>query len=120
MNDEPIDDEAPLSGPTDAIKPWTIKSIASEARDRAIIAARQEGLTVGQWLERLIRAATGAGESRSLALLTSREPPASNADDLGQLGRLARDLTPPDRDSAVMREARAAVRERIRALRRAR
>jgi hypothetical protein len=43
--------------PIDIIKPWTIKAVAVEARDMAVIAARREGLTVGQWLERVIREA---------------------------------------------------------------
>ncbi len=43
--------------PIDIIKPWTIKAVATEARDLEIIAARREGMTVGQWLERVIREA---------------------------------------------------------------
>jgi hypothetical protein len=43
--------------PIDKMQPWTIKSMSTEARDMAVIAARREGLTVGQWLERVIREA---------------------------------------------------------------
>jgi hypothetical protein len=43
--------------PIDKMQPWTIKSMSTEARDLAVIAARREGLTVGQWLERVIREA---------------------------------------------------------------
>jgi hypothetical protein len=56
------DEDEPLSGPTDSIKPWTIKAIATDTRDTAIAAARREGLTVGQWLERRVREWT-AGEA---------------------------------------------------------
>jgi hypothetical protein len=38
----------PLSGNVDTIKPWTIKSVPTEIRDLAIMAARKEGLTVSQ------------------------------------------------------------------------
>jgi hypothetical protein len=43
--------------PIDKMQPWTIKSMSTEARNVAVIAARREGLTVGQWLERVIREA---------------------------------------------------------------
>ena len=43
--------------PIDKMHPWTIKAMSNEARDIAVIAARREGLTVGQWLERVIREA---------------------------------------------------------------
>jgi hypothetical protein len=48
-----------IHGAVDAVKPWTIKAIATEARDAAIAQARTENLTVGQWLERRIREWTG-------------------------------------------------------------
>lgn len=48
-----------MRDPIDIIQPWTIKAVAREARDLAVIAARREGLTVGQWLERVIREAAG-------------------------------------------------------------
>jgi hypothetical protein len=54
-----IEDEL-LSGVTDSIKPWTIKSIASASRDKAIVAARGRGQTVGQWLEWAIDLAAAA------------------------------------------------------------
>jgi hypothetical protein len=44
-----------LTGAVDKIGPWTIKSVATETRDLAIMLARREGLTVGQWLERRVR-----------------------------------------------------------------
>ncbi|HXI56676.1 MAG TPA: hypothetical protein VNO55_11495 [Polyangia bacterium] len=46
-----------MRDPIDKMQPWTIKSMSTEARDMAVIAARREGLTVGQWLERVIREA---------------------------------------------------------------
>lgn len=44
-----------IAKPTDASGPWTIKAISLEARDLAVIAARQANLTTGQWLEKTIR-----------------------------------------------------------------
>jgi hypothetical protein len=38
----------------DAMEPWTIKGVTTETRKRVIAAARKEGLTVGQWLERRV------------------------------------------------------------------
>ena len=38
--------------PIDTIGPWTIKAVPTETRNRVTVAARREGLTVGQWLER--------------------------------------------------------------------
>lgn len=51
----PPDDEAPLSGAADAIKPWTLRAVPTQIRDAAIAAARAENMTVSHWVERLIR-----------------------------------------------------------------
>ena len=40
--------------PVDAAAPWTIKSISVATREAVTKAARREGLTVGQWLERRV------------------------------------------------------------------
>ena len=40
--------------PVDATAPWTIKSIGVATREAVTRAARREGLTVGQWLERRV------------------------------------------------------------------
>jgi hypothetical protein len=34
--------------------PWTIKAVPTETRTKVTAAARKEGLTVGQWLERRV------------------------------------------------------------------
>ena len=124
--DEAIFEPTDAMAPTDAIKPWTIKSIASEARDLAVMAARREGRTVGQWLERVIRLAT-AGEftvdrqglplsDRALTTVGPRKL-RSDHDELRELVQMARELSPPDQDTEVMRLARATVRDRLKALR---
>jgi hypothetical protein len=40
--------------PIDVMGPWTIKSVSTATRDKVTLAARKEGLTVGQWLERRV------------------------------------------------------------------
>ena len=45
-----------MTDPVDIMAPWTIKSVSTATRDRVTTAARKEGLTVGQWLERRVAA----------------------------------------------------------------
>ena len=52
-----------VSGPVETMGQWTIKLIAKGAQNAAISAARDEGMTVGQWLERRIREWTSTGEN---------------------------------------------------------
>ena len=96
------DDAEPLAGQLDPIRPWTIRAVSVEARDLAIGAARKEGVSVGQWLERRIRA------------WAETDPPASGAASPGTPGTavaLARGKPPaPDTLSEVERIA-AAVRD---------
>ncbi len=40
--------------PMDAMAPWTIKAVAGRTRLKIIAAARREGVTVGQWLEKRV------------------------------------------------------------------
>jgi hypothetical protein len=79
----------------DAIEPWTIKGVTTETRKRVIAAARKEGLTVGQWLERRVN-----------GWLDHQE--------LHELVQMANDLSP--RDGSLLRLARARVRDRLKAL----
>ena len=115
--------------PVDAIGPWTIKAVPTETRNQVIAAARQEGLTVGQWLERRINEWLGdggpvrvsQGQPGGALVPVSRCQPGSEtrADhgELRELVRMARELTPPDRDSEALKLARGVVRDRLRALR---
>ena len=72
-----MDDDA-LQGALDAAKPWTIKSVGTGTRDRAIAAARREGITVGQWLDRRMR----EWEAQAGQPAVSLSPP-SQADTVG-------------------------------------
>ena len=50
-----------MDEPVDAVAPWTIKAVATRTRDTVTAAARKEGLTVGQWLERRVSEWEGQG-----------------------------------------------------------
>ena len=43
-----------MDEPIDTMGPWTIKAVPTEIRNKVTAAARKEGLTVGQWLERRV------------------------------------------------------------------
>lgn len=92
------DDAEPLAGQLDPVRPWTIRAVSVEARDLAIGAARKEGVSVGQWLERRIRAwaetdppaASGAaspGAPGTTVALARGKPAASDA--LSEVERIA-------------------------------
>ena len=74
--------------PVDSVGPWTIRAVAKTARDAATNAARREGLTVGQWLERRIAEWEDAGSP----VVVSRPPPAVNLGELAQVMEAARAL----------------------------
>lgn len=40
---------------TDEPKPWSIRGVHPEVRNAALAAAKREGLTIGEWLDRAIR-----------------------------------------------------------------
>ena len=82
------DDDAALIGTTDAIRPWTIKSMPNEVRNMVVAAARDEGLTVSQWLERVIRERVAGGRPAPVA----SPPPAASLGELAQLMQAARGL----------------------------
>jgi len=50
-----------LEGATDNVKPWTIRAMPNEVRNLALAMAREEGITVAQWLERTIRRLAAEG-----------------------------------------------------------
>lgn len=114
-----------MSDVVDEVGPWTIKAVPAATRQRVIVAARKEGLTVGQWLERRINEWTDDGNpvrvghsqpetALALAPVTLGQPVA----ELAALVQLARDLTPDgSKRPAMMAAARAAVLHRLKALR---
>jgi hypothetical protein len=117
--------------PVDAMGPWTIKAVPTETRNKVIAAARQEGLTVGQWLERRVNEWLADGgpvrvshgqpaTGQELVPVSHGQPRSETQADHGELRelvRMARELTPPDRDSEALKLARGVVRDRLRALR---
>jgi len=76
------DDPEQLAGQLDPVRPWTIRAVSVEARDLAIGAARKEGVSVGQWLERHIRswaeadtpAGAGSGTPGTVVALNRSSP----------------------------------------------
>lgn len=40
---------------TDDPKPWSIRGVHPEVRNAALAAAKREGITIGEWLDRAIR-----------------------------------------------------------------
>jgi RIO-like serine/threonine protein kinase len=46
---------------TDDPKPWSIRSVHPEVRNAALAAAKREGVTIGEWLDRAIRSHVKSG-----------------------------------------------------------
>lgn len=114
--------------PTDTVAPWTIKAVPTELRNRVIKAARQEGLTVSQWLERHVNewldeggpvhvSPDQPGSASALVRVGPNRMPQGDLriSELRELVQLARDLSPSPEDT-LLRLARSTVRERLRAL----
>ena len=74
--------------PVDTIAPWTIKAVAKTTREAVTNAARREGLTVGQWLERRVAEWEGNGSPVPVA----SPPPPVNLGELAQAIEAARAL----------------------------
>src|SRR4051794_39228400 len=89
--------------PTDTVAPWTIKSVSTATREAVIVAARKEGLTVGQWLEKRVGewledggpVVVGPGQAGSSRALTVVNPngAGSDVDALKALVEMARSLS---------------------------
>lgn len=77
--------------PVDTAAPWTIKSVSVATREAVTQAARREGLTVGQWLER--RVAEWEAEGRPVPVAPpAMSGQAPNLGDLAQAMQAARAL----------------------------
>lgn len=76
-----------MSDPVDTAAPWTIKSISVATREAVTKAARREGLTVGQWLEK--RVAEWEAEGSPVPMPSGSAP---NLGDLAQAMQAARAL----------------------------
>lgn len=104
--------------PVDAIGPWTIKAVPTRTRLAVTDAARKEGLTVGQWLERRVNEWLSDGSPTPVATAPASLP--QGLADLAQAMDSARALAdaagvrvPP----ALAKEALALVRQVTRAAR---
>lgn len=46
---------------TDEPKPWSIRGVHPEVRNAALAAAKRDGVTIGEWLDRAIRSYVKSG-----------------------------------------------------------
>ena len=70
---------------TDDPKPWSIRGVHPEVRNAALSAARREGLTIGDWLDRAIRSHIKIGRKQGENL---SDTPVRQATDLSDAERL--------------------------------
>lgn len=71
--------------PVDSAAPWTIKSVGVATREAVTKAARQEGMTVGQWLDRRVAEWLADGSPVALAPGAASVVPAQDVGGLAQL-----------------------------------
>jgi hypothetical protein len=107
---------------TDILGPWTIKGVGQRMRETITTEARKSGLTVAQWLEKRLQEWVDDGMPERVspgqpgsALVIERRPP--DVHELAELVRLAGVLSAKETDTPLLREARGAVRARLRAFR---
>jgi hypothetical protein len=100
--------------PVDSVGPWTIKAVAKATRDAVTNAARREGLTVGQWLERRVAEWEDAGSP----VAVSRPQSTVNLGELAQVMEAARALAgdatvtvPPQLAKDALSMVRLAIRQ---------
>lgn len=118
------DDAEPLAGQLDPIRPWTIRAVSVEARDLAIGAARKEGVSVGQWLERRIRSwvetdapvsgAASPGPGTAVALARAKPPAPDTLSEVERIAAAVRDLAAaglPISKATVAKVTRALVKQ---------
>jgi hypothetical protein len=125
-----MDEDATLPSPVDAMGPWTIKSFPTTTRNKVIAFARKEGLTVGQWIERRVeeyedmgapvRVSPGQPGSETGALVPVSPGLQPRETGLRDLVSMARELSPNETDTSLLRLARAAVRDQLQSFRRPR
>jgi hypothetical protein len=124
MEDTVSDDAEPLAGQLDPIRPWTIRAVSVEARDLAIGAARKEGVSVGQWLERRIRSwvetdapvsgAVSPGPGTAVALARGQPPAPDTLSEVERIAAAVRDLAAaglPISKATVAKVTRALVKQ---------
>ncbi|MBS41547.1 MAG: hypothetical protein CMM83_07515 [Rhodospirillales bacterium] len=55
------------------VSPWSVKGVEPEAREAAKIAARRAGLTIGNWLNQIIRTAAADQLTNSNGMINSNQ-----------------------------------------------
>jgi hypothetical protein len=84
-----------MDDPVDTVAPWTIKAVPTDTRNKVIVAARKEGLTVGQWLERRVNEWL---EDGSPVPQMNGSPASSSIEDLCRLTEAAAKLAASRKD----------------------
>lgn len=75
---------------TDDPKPWSIRGVHPEVRNAALAAAKREGLTIGDWLDRAIRSHIKNGKKQGENL---SDMPVRQMTDLSDAERLVNMIT---------------------------
>lgn len=70
---------------TDDPKPWSIRGVHPEVRNAALAAAKREGVTIGEWLDRAIRSHVKNGRNPTENL---SDVPVKQTPDLSDAERL--------------------------------
>ena len=70
---------------TDEPKPWSIRGVHPEVRNAALAAAKREGVTIGEWLDRAIRSHVKNGRNPTENL---SDAPVKQTPDLSDAERL--------------------------------
>lgn len=106
--------------PTDTMAPWTIKSVSTATRDTVVTAARKEGLTTGQWLERRVREWTENGSPTRIATsLPASSDLVGSVDQMVEKAITLSSLPPEQKADPLVQEARRLVRAVMIGLRKA-
>jgi hypothetical protein len=101
-------------GPLEA---WQIREFPRALRQEIVNEAKTRQMSPGEFATRIFLAARDAGWDGFANRQTEGSAQANGAASLRELASMARELTPPDKDSEAMRLARSLVRDRLKALR---
>lgn len=88
--------------PVDTVAPWTIKSVGTATRLAVTEAARKEGITVGQWLDKRVAEWLADGAPVHVAGSSPAANPVGPAAALEMLANMSRAGVPPQRGVSAL------------------